>query len=235
MPHLLTVVTATLNSDHSVIETFSSLEPYLSDKVRWIIKDSVEKSSQELKQIANHPNITLINSSDIGLYDALNQAIQFAEFGFTLVLGAGDKFEEGAVNIILELLKNNSNYDCIFFGVKREDTGQVFSPNLDGLSNRMSIPHPGAFMRAEEIIRLGGFNTIYKIASDYDLISRYVLSSKTIGISDYAPVVFKGGGLSDKHAMEGYIEQLLILKRLHNLSDPEILKKIRSDYLNFFL
>ena len=68
-------------------------------------------------------------------------------------------------------------------------------------------------------MELGGYDTRYKIASDYDHLSRYVLKFGAGKIGKEILVKILAGGISEKNNLEAYLEEELIRKRVWNSVD----------------
>ena len=83
----------------------------------------------------------------------------------------------------------------------------------------MGSPHPGTILRRLNSIELGGYDSCYKIASDYDHLSRYIQKYGTGKVGTEIIVKILAGGLSEKSNLVAYLEEELIRKRVWNSSD----------------
>jgi len=223
----LAIVTATLDSDENIVESFNSIHHQLNSDVCWIIKDSQEISSTLLKKYGEEDKIFLLSQKDKSLYDGLNQAIDYANAEYFIVLGAGDKLADNAVNIILTNLYNNSSIDIFFFAIFTIQNNSILKPMPNNIAFGMSVPHPGVVMKKNNFLKLNGFDTRYQIASDYDLISRYLSVFSKIAWSDDVVSIFKGGGMSEKRWLIGQLEECLIMDQVHKIPYYQILNKLK--------
>jgi len=223
----LAIVTATLDSDENIVESFNSIHHQLKNDVCWIIKDSQESSSTLLNQYSKEENIFLLSQKDNSLYDGLNQAVNYINTEYFIVLGAGDKLADNAINIILTNLNHNSSIDIFFFSIFTIQNSSILKPIPNNIAFGMSVPHPGVVMKKENFLKLNGFDTRYQIASDYDLISRYLLTFSKIAWSDDVVSIFKGGGMSEKRWLIGQLEECLIMDQVHKIPYYQILNKLK--------
>jgi hypothetical protein len=215
----LTVVTALLAGDTNIDKTVSSLLPFLtSGEIKWVIKYSESQISKDLEHLSTLPNTKIICQSDLNLYDAFNQALNYIETTYFLVLGSGDTFVEDATTHISAAMHSTPDGDGYFFGVRLIAERYDMLPNIA----RVYHPHPwpvchqGVIMRADYVIKIDGFDTRYNVAADYDLICRYVNMFDNIVCDQNVISTYLGGGLSEQREIEGILEQNLSRYRNFN-------------------
>ena len=90
----------------------------------------------------------------------------------------------------------------------------------------MACPHPGTIFKRENSIKINGYNTDYKIASDYDHICRYIKNFNTAITLDNILVNILAGGVSETKNIEAYLEEELIRKRIFNASDWSVYNRM---------
>ena len=75
---ILSIITVCKNSGFSLLRTFASVSPLLSENVEWIIADGLSNdcSVDCLRVISffNSPFIHIFNQRDVSIYDAMNKA-----------------------------------------------------------------------------------------------------------------------------------------------------------------
>lgn len=214
----LSIVTALLDSDAQVFATAPTVLPQLQDGVEWLIKNSHAQASKELQDLADsHAHIRLLCEPDKGLYAGLNQALAQVQGIYWQVLGAGDFLMPGAVRQMLAAITENESrfhMDSIYFSVYHRGLQRQLVPDPAQIRDAMSCPHPGALLKAAHCRALGGFNEEYRIASDYDLISRYLKQWPGVMQGDTVVVDFAGGGMSETHGYECMLETELVKVRI---------------------
>jgi hypothetical protein len=210
---LVSVITALKGVDVDIEETAASLPVELGD-VEWLIKSDLGFVDQRLAKFARSENVRIIASADRSLYQALNQALAIARGRYFIVLGSGDLLREGSIPRLIETVRTADNQACsVFFPVFMRAHGKVFAARPQLLHTGMTTPHPGAVLVTQNALQIGGFDERYRIASDYDLLCRYIKRWPRAIISDQVIVDFKGGGISDVLSAESSIEAALVRQR----------------------
>jgi len=217
---LLTIVTGLLEGDPNILETANSVLPQLNGKASWVIKNSSQNPSSLLFPYRELTDVKVICQQDSSLYSGLNQALTWVEGDFFLVLGAGDTLEPGEIDFIYQTVIQNASLEGFYFAVRLAKSGRILTPKPSEINVRMACPHPGSVLNTQKVRSLGGFDERYQIASDYDLLCRYIKKHGASGWSDQFIINYKGGGLSDQRALEGFLEEELI--RLRVWSSPQI-------------
>ena len=226
----LSIFTCVIGEPNSLRKTAESIAPWLSEHVDWVIKFS-ENTSQQFIESFSGAYIKTHKSVDISLYDAMNQCLRLSDRDYYMVLGAGDTLILDGMAAVNELLLSNSlNASSYHAPLFLEFGSHTFHPNPSKLKYAMSCPHPSSILKISNSLAITGFDTSYKIASDYDHLSRYSIAfgnGEVLNISP--PVSYLGGGISDVRSLESYLEALLIRQRIWNTSDIRIL----GDLLKF--
>src|SRR5690606_27401828 len=115
--------------------------------------------------------------SDSGIYDALNKGVAKASGEDVGFLHSDDLFADDSVLIRIARAFQESNIDAVYgdlLYVRREDPSQVVRYWRAGEYSRTRLgwgwmpPHPTFYVRRAVYQRLGGFDTGYHIAADYD-------------------------------------------------------------------
>jgi hypothetical protein len=209
----LTVITALLEFNQDLIDTFESIRGLISEnKINWIIKYSQNQVPQEMLAIFNsYPNIITVAEVDSGIYEALNRALEFVKTEYYIVLGAGDKFFQNSLDILNLQISKNPQADGFIFSVAYPDI--IKCPQLNHINFRMPGNHQGIVLNTKKTIDIGKFDVNYKYASDYDLFSRYILAYPNIESSNKEISYFKNGGASENNLFECALEVYLIVHR----------------------
>jgi glycosyltransferase len=209
------IITALKSSDPLIFKTADTLLDQLSSKVEWIIKNSDQNCSVELAELGCHDYVRLHCESDASIYDGLNQGLQMATGERFCVNGAGDTFEPGSIELILNAINEAETDGPIFFPIwyGNPPTGVIF-PVPEELPIRMAVPNPGAILNISRARELGGFDPSYKIAADYDLICRYITLHSNSYVYQVPISKFLPGGMSERRRAEGFFEKQLVRVRV---------------------
>lgn len=202
----LTILTALYSFDDKLIKTFNSLKQALLDKkIRWVIKSCNPCSENDLLNFAGfEADIFFIAEKDSSLYEGLNSGLKYVDTDFFLVLGSGDCLLAGAEDFINNKILSYPTADGFMFSVNYED--YIYPASLDSIHFRMPCSHQGTILNTEKVLLLKGFDTRYKYAADYDLISRYFV--KNPNILTFSNVISNNepGGISERNKFSTVLE-----------------------------
>lgn len=163
----------------------------------------------------------VVSEPDHGIYDALNKGLRLATGDAVGFLHSDDAFADDRVLSRIAAALADPGVDACYGDlryVRQDDPGRVvrhwragsYHPRL--LARGWMPPHPTFYARRTVYQRLGGFDTRYRIAADYDCLLRFLGAGQVA--CAYIPhvlVQMRLGGASNRS--------------LHNL-----LQKSREDY-----
>jgi glycosyltransferase len=163
----------------------------------------------------------VISAPDRGIYDALNKGITLATGEVVGLMHSDDFFAHDRVLETVAATFARTGADAVYGDldyVAAKDTDRIirhwqsgaFTPQR--LARGWMPPHPTLFVRRDAMLRLGLYDTDYRIAADYEAVLRW----------------FGKGGLS-----LAYIPEVLVKMRVggeSNRSLDRILRKSREDY-----
>jgi hypothetical protein len=217
----LSIITVCLDSEISVLNTYESLRPQLTNQVEWLIKTSSYRPDPRIQGLANGASIKLVNMPDGGIYQALNQAIAQIDGKYCWVIGAGDRATENSVGIVVNAIaqiEQTPNIKSICFSIYHKKLNAIIRADPVGFKQNMTCPHPGAILQSELVQQLGGYDERYEIAGDYDLMLRYFSHWPNIAVAGNAIVEFEGGGISETRHGEAALESDLSRERFKRYS-----------------
>jgi glycosyltransferase involved in cell wall biosynthesis len=206
---VISVVTVTRNALNGLNQTKLSLQCQIFTNFEWIIVDgaSIDGTPQVYEEFKDL-NLTFLSEPDEGLYYAMNKGINLAKGDVIGILNAEDTYQARSLMILHQAMLKNPDAD-IYYGSLSIDKVQVPPISHTDLPKRM-IYHPATFVRRNVYAELGGFNTKYKIAADYDLLLRaYKNGYKFCFIND-SLADYQTGGFSSRNVMRSIIETLQV-------------------------
>ncbi len=221
----LTIVTALLRGDENILKTAATVLPQLNEHSRWLIKYSDSELPESLKMLSVSDKVKIVTQKDTHLYQGLNQALKHVQTTHFVVIGAGDTLEPNAIDLALNLLNANISFSALFFAVQNASYGGIALARPAELPTRMSCPHPGTLMKTELALSINGFDEKYEIASDYDLISRYVRNFPNCAWSDQVLMRYAIGGISYRRILEAYMEEELIRARVWKSPQEDVCRR----------
>ena len=219
----ISILTCVLGEPANLHQTANSIRPWLSEKIEWVIKFS-DKTGEKFIENFNGPHIRHIKESDSSLYDAINQGLMGLNGDYYFVLGAGDKLISDGMSALTDMLKSDTFDKCSYHApIFMEASNTTWTPDVMQIAHGMSCPHPTSLLSVKNSLAIGGYDGSYKIAADYDHLSRYATEFGFGCALDIPPLVsFVGGGMSDVRGLESYLEVMLIRQRIWKAPDIRI-------------
>ena len=209
-PVKVSIITAVFNSEATVGEAIGSVARQSHCEMEHLIIEG-KSTDGSLAAIdgAAHNRMVLISEPDSGIYDALNKGIKKATgevIGFVhsddflannevverIVAEFADPTVEGVFGSLDYVAQNDTSR------VIRHWAGSDFTPRK--LRRGWMPAHPTLYVRRHVYERLGGFDTSFRIAADYDFILRFF--SQTNARTVFIPEVLykmRVGGISNRN------------------------------------
>lgn len=205
----ISIITATYNSEKTLLDTLLSLEHQSYDDIEYIIVDGASKDNTISLVKSNCTKVTkIICESDKGIYDALNKGINAATGDVIGFLHSDDLLAyDDAISDIADAFIA-TGCDAVYGDleyVSQNDTGKRVRLWKSGAFSRSKMqlgwmpPHPSFYMKRSCYVEYGNFSLDYRISADYDSLLRYILKQR-IAIA-YLPKVLvkmRVGGISNR-------------------------------------
>ncbi len=225
----ISVITAVYNGQETVSQTLNSVLSQSYKLVESIVIDGASTDGTlAVIEAYRHRLSVFISEGDSGIYDALNKGIKHATGNVVGFLHADDVFENNEVLAKVAAAFQDPLVEAVYGDlvyVRQADINQVIRYWKSGLYDDVALsrgwmpPHPTFYVRRSVYERLGGFDTRYSIAADYDSVLRFLAVGKIR--ADYIPEVLvrmRTGGISNrslKNILLKSLEDIEVLRRLH--------------------
>ncbi|MBS9432265.1 glycosyltransferase family 2 protein [Photorhabdus hainanensis] len=182
----ISIITATYNSEKTLADTLLSLEKQTYQNIEYIIIDGASEDNTLMMINKNSTRVTtIISEPDKGIYDALNKGIATATGDIVGFLHSDDLFAypEAIADIVamFEKYKCEAVYGDLQYVSKNNINNVVrywksgpFYPKK--MQYGWMPPHPTFYMKRKLYNKWGGFDLNFKISSDYDSITRYIIN-----------------------------------------------------------
>ena len=184
----ISIITATFNSSAHIADCVKSVNDQTYHDIEHIIVDGASKDNT-LEIVNGIPNRVgkIISEPDKGIYDAMNKGIQAATGDVIGILNSDDFFtSDDVIQTVVDSFKNN-DIDALYGDVHfvspdnlsksvRYYSSSVFKPSLFRFG--FMPAHPSFYMKKECYDKYGLYALDYKIASDYDLLIRFLYKEK---------------------------------------------------------
>jgi glycosyltransferase involved in cell wall biosynthesis len=164
-----------------------------------VSSDATLAVAKDLQRIESR--ILLIEQSGSGIYEAMNEGLAAASGEFTWFMNAGDKFATAStlVQAVGHISQNKVGVVIGGYCVEGSSQNKIYSyppGNITGLSfafNRRGGCHQAMIFQTSVLKDLGGFNTSYSLAADFDLVLKVIQMSKASRVSEIYASIEPGG------------------------------------------
>lgn len=180
----ITIITVVYNNVNTIESTIQSVLNQTYSNIEYIIIDgiSTDGTIDIVKKYQSY--LTFISQSDNGMYDALNFGIGIATGEVVGIINADDRLAD---NFVIEKIANhfikNIYIDCIIGDiafVSKSDPDKIvryyssknFKPSKFAWG--FMPAHPSFFCKIKFFKLFGGYKTNFEIASDYELLIRFL-------------------------------------------------------------
>jgi glycosyltransferase involved in cell wall biosynthesis len=246
----ISIITVTFNSVSVINDCLKSVKLQKYENIEHIIIDGASTDGTlSLLESKREQFGALISKSDKGIYDAMNKGIKIASGDIIGFLNSDDFYANNDIlSKVAKIFKNNLSLDACYADLIYTDQNDIskdirywksskFTPGL--FSKGWCPPHPTFFVRSSVYEQFGNFNLNYRIASDVELMMRFIEVHK-INVR-YIPelwIKMRMGGTTNNNFKNILIQNKEVLHALdsHNLSNNLIsffVHKIISRGLQF--
>jgi glycosyltransferase len=168
------VVTVSYNSAPTIAKTIQSVQMQVGVQVEHVVKDGGSKDGTIEIVRAAAPEVHLVRSSDIGIYDAMNQGFHATTGDIVCFLNSDDFFAHERVLHNVGCLMEDQNCSIVYGNIKIfKSDGKILRDWTvgkleDGRISGNQLPHPAFFVRRDALLRLGcPFDPGYRISADF--------------------------------------------------------------------
>lgn len=201
---VVSVITVVKDHLSGLKSTYASLlEQHFTDWEMIIIdgqsKDGTLMMARELE--LSDSRIRVQEQESVGIYGAMNEGIGLATGEFSWFMNAGDEFASpfSMNRAVAEIIRGNLGVVIGGYQIKSKKSEKTYSfsgKKLTQLSfafNRRGGCHQAMIFRSKLLVEVGGYDTSYSLASDFDLILRILTSSTGRRVPEVFAKIEPGG------------------------------------------
>jgi len=223
----ISIITVVWNNINTINDTINSVLSQNYNNIEYIVIDggSTDGTLSLLKSRSDQLSV-LISEPDKGIYDAMNKGIKLARGDVIGFLNSDDFYfnDEVIKKIAKEFAKDpflEASYADLIY-VDKTNTSKIIryfksSKFKQGLFLKgWCPPHPTFFVRKSVYERYGNFNLNYNLASDVDLMMRFLEKYKIK--SHYTSEIWvkmRMGGVSNKNLKNIWTQNKEILNSIY--------------------
>ncbi len=232
----ISIITTTFNSSETIRDTIESVLKQTHKDIEYIIKDAgSDDGTLEIcreYELRFNGRMKIVSCKDKGIYDGMNQGIQSSTGDIIGILNSDDFFHRNNIlEIISKTFNENEGLDAIYGDsvvvakdnlkkIVRYTSAKRFKPWMFKIG--LMPGHQTFYIRRDTYLRLGLYNENFKIAADFDLLTRYMLVNKIK--TKYIPLsilTYRDGGISATLKNKRLLNQEVIKSwRLNGLNMP---------------
>lgn len=205
----ISIITAVRNSRATLADALdSALAQDHPDKELIVIDGASTDGTLEVLQRYAERLAHLVSEPDHGIYDALNKGLRLATGEVVGFLHADDRYADDRVLSRIAAALADLDVDACYGDlryVRPDDPSRVVRHWRAGDYHRQHLawgwmpPHPTFYARRAIYQRLGGFDTRYRIAADYDCLLRFLgVGSITCAYIPEVLIHMRVGGISNR-------------------------------------
>lgn len=213
---LISIITVVYNGVAHLEKTILSVLNQSYPNIEYIIIDggSTDGTLDIIRRYENRLSYW-VSKPDKGIYDAMNKGIALATGEVIGLLNAGDWYLEGAIQLLASQIQTEPSiyYGDAFIFYPDLNQQRLAKANLSGLRYHMSICHQATFVATRIYQQLGSYKTKYRLAADYDFLSRCYHKNVTFKYLKKTVTLFTNGGASDRDIILYKRECLSIAKQ----------------------
>jgi glycosyltransferase involved in cell wall biosynthesis len=220
---LVSIITVTLNPGEALLRTIKSIKSQTCRDFEHIVKDAGSRDGSVTRYAAADGEYrpTVLVQTDKGIYEAMNQGLQYATGKYVLFLNAGDCFCDPEVLKAVAQAVAEAPEAALLYGDYVADAigRRVRSPAklYPFTLYRNTLCHQTCLLARDRILVAGGFDVSMRMLADYDLLVRVVIVGG--GGSHYLnrPLVrYQGGGVSANPAnLVSLQREMSMVRRRH--------------------
>lgn len=204
----ISIITVCYNSGKTIEDTFKSVQSQSYKDIEYIVIDGGSKDNtleliNQYKEIIDYS----VSEKDNGLYDAMNKGIEKATGDVIGFLNSDDLFcDDMAVEKVMNVFNENSKIDSVYadiYYVDQNNTDKIVRKWITGKQKTFKKgwhpAHPTLYIKKKVYNQYGGFNLKFKLASDFEIMLRFIEKYKISTIYLPEPLIkMRLGGETNK-------------------------------------
>lgn len=205
---IISIVTAVYNRHGTLASAFGSIAAQSYQNIEHLVQDG-GSTDGSLDVIATwaHSRMRVVSERDQGIYDALNRGIGRATGDVIGFLHSDDILAHDGVLAQVAKVLAHPKIDGVYGDldyVAAHDTNRIIRRWRSGAYDPGRLrwgwmpPHPTLFLRRRVYEQLGGYDTSFRIAADYEAMLRYLIRGRiSLGYIPDVMVKMRVGGESN--------------------------------------
>ncbi len=194
------IITVCYNAGDKLIKTLETALSQNYDNYEIIVKDGMSKDDS-LSQISKDEKIKVVQTPDKGIYDAMNQALEYVTGDYVYFLNCGDSFyDSNVLRNVADCIKKEPEAGIYYGDTYNESTASVvpMPGKITAFTCYRNIPCHQACFYAVKLFQERGYDLQYKIRADYEhFLWCFFKKGVAPKHSGYIIANYEGGGFSE--------------------------------------
>lgn len=216
----ISVITICYNSASTIEETIKSVINQNYPMLEYIIIDG--GSTDGTVDIINKYRDRIsyfVSEPDKGISDAFNKGINVATGDIIGMINSDDMYYKDALAEVNAFFAKHPYTDVSFGNYLAFSSGKTNgvlkspNPDLSFLKYSFELCHPTVFVKKTAYMNYGLYSLDYKLAMDYELLSKMYFNGASFGYIDKIISVYRHGGISEAAAKQTIKEHKTIALR----------------------
>lgn len=168
---MLSVVTATYNSQRDIPALIASLQAQTFQDFEWVVQDGGSSDGTvDIVTATDLPYLSVESARDTGIYDALNHALDRATGRYLLFIGADDCISDVTVfQRLADAINSDGTEPAIVLGAVRTGDEAAFTSRLGRITLAInSVHHQGALYH-RSLFDEFRYDLTIPVIADYEL------------------------------------------------------------------
>ena len=195
------IIVVCYNAGSKLQKTIESIRRQTEKDYEIIVKDGLSTDGS-VEALFPGEDMKVFCRKDKGIYDAMNQAVEYAAGRYLFFLNCGDYFQDETVlaRVKQEIEKRDRKPRILYGNILERSTGAyvMSNPQIDDFACYRNVPCHQACFYDRRLLKKRGFRTCYKVRADYEhFLWCYYRARASM---DYMPVTvvsYEGGGFSE--------------------------------------
>lgn len=211
------IIIVVLNGYEKINRTITSVLNQSCRDYEIVVKDG-NSTDGTLQCIPFDEKIRVVSKPDNGIYDGMNQALEFVQGKYLLFLNCGDVlFDKEVLKRVKEYSQDNDK--DVIYGDYYSNKNIFKQPSKLKYFDLVRKPlcHQSMFFCKRNFDEIGVYNTKYRICSDYEFTIKLYNNNKKFEHINTIICDYEGGGISETNAKLLNKENVIIQKENFNL------------------
>jgi len=182
----ISVITVAYNSASTIRDTIESVLAQTHQDIEYVLVDG-DSRDNTLAIIKEYEpkfagRLCWVSAKDNGIYDAMNNGLAIVSGDVVAILNSDDVYcDIHALEKVVSVFNNNEKLDSVYADmvyVSHDDTTRVVRRWTTGLQRPFRTgwhpAHPTMFIKRGLFTKYGNYNLKFKLASDFELMLRFL-------------------------------------------------------------